>query len=109
MLARCSRLRNLMRHEALSRPSSTHTTPVRPLRTTTKSRPTQPATPAWQFSLRLADLAAWRATMARLYTADAVFDYPAAVMHGRDDILRFWTAFLVMRWMGGGTGTGTGS
>lgn len=59
------------------------------------SRP--PPHPASQFSLRLVDLAAWRSTMARLYAPDAVFDYPATVMRGRDDILRFWTAFLVLR------------
>lgn len=35
--------------------------------------------------------------MGRLYTPDAVFDYPAARLEGRDAIVRFWTAFLLMR------------
>ena len=50
----------------------------------------------------------WRATMRRLYTPAATFDYPLAVMRGQDDIVAFWTVFLVMRcagaawWSGGG-------
>ncbi|KAI8463342.1 MAG: hypothetical protein J3K34DRAFT_149114 [Monoraphidium minutum] len=49
------------------------------------------------FSLRLSDLAEWRGLLARLYTNDAVFDYPAALLRGRAEILRFWTAFLALR------------
>jgi hypothetical protein len=47
-------------------------------------------------------LACWRALLAALYAPAEVFDYPVARLEGQRAILRFWTAFLVIRYVAAG-------